>query len=80
VVTVENEAESARGGQGARQPFFVRRYFDSYIAEMAAFVESILRDEQPLVTDADGWTALRLAQACRRSWLSGQPIDVSGEA
>jgi len=77
VITVANETKAGDAGEDASRPFFVRRYFDSYVAEMVAFVEAIVKDEGPLVTGEDGREALRLALACRRSWREGRPVAVS---
>jgi len=77
VITVANETKAGDAGEDASRPFFVRRYFDSYVAEMVAFVEAIVKDEGPLVTGEDGREALRLALACRHSWREGRPVNVS---
>ena len=77
LITVGNETNAGDAGDDASQPFFVRRYFGSYIEEMAAFVETIVEDARPLVSADDGREALRLALACRRSWREGRPVAVS---
>lgn len=74
VITVANKTDALGD---ADQPFFVRRYFDSYIEEMGAFVLAIVKDDRPLATGEDGREALRLALACRQSWREGRPVALS---
>jgi len=47
--------------------FFVERYSDAYLAEMSAFVQSVLDDTQPLVTGRDAREPVVMARA---AWLS----------
>jgi myo-inositol 2-dehydrogenase/D-chiro-inositol 1-dehydrogenase len=58
-------------------PFFARRYFDAYVAELSAFVECVRNDSEPLVTGKDGRAALVLAMAAFRSYVEGRPVAVS---
>jgi myo-inositol 2-dehydrogenase / D-chiro-inositol 1-dehydrogenase len=58
-------------------PFFAYRYLDAYIAELNAFVESVRKDNEPLVTGNDGRAALVLAIAAFRSYVEGRPVLVS---
>ncbi len=54
--------------------FFLERYTDSYIAEMAAFVDCILDDTAPPVTGEDGRAALVLGLAAARSASENRPV------
>lgn len=58
-------------------PFFVRRYFDSYVDELAAFVDCVRSEGDPAVTGEDGHVAVRLALAAQRSWRERRPVAVS---
>ncbi len=57
--------------------FFRERYAASYIAEMSAFIDCILRDADPPVTGADGRMAVLLALAAQRSYEEDRPVRVS---
>ena len=52
---------------------------DAYVAEAAAFVESILQDTEPEVTGYDGKMALRLVNAGLQSILEKRPIELKNE-
>lgn len=54
------------------QPFL--RYREPLYAELDSFVNSILRDEQPQVTGADGLKALQICEAALASAKTGQTI------
>ena len=82
-ISVENEKQdgatlSDREGLHAALPlhFFRERYVDSYIAEMTAFVDSILKDTDPPVTGEDGRAAVVLALVAQRSYQEGGPVAV----
>jgi myo-inositol 2-dehydrogenase / D-chiro-inositol 1-dehydrogenase len=74
-VRVENE-EADASSEKAGAPFFVQRYFDSYLAEMTAFTECALEDTEPPVSGADGRAAVVLAMAAQRSSREGRPVAV----
>lgn len=58
--------------------FFAERYAESYVAELAAFIDCVLDGGEPLVTGADGRAAVVLALAAQRSHLDGgRPVAVS---
>ncbi len=57
--------------------FFRERYAASYVAEMSAFVDCVLRDKTPPVTGADGRIAVVLALAAVRSLREARPVAVS---
>src|SRR5438132_1682325 len=62
-----------KGSADGELPFFAHRYLDAYIAELNAFVESVRKDSEPLVTGNDGRAALVLAIAAFRSYVEGRP-------
>ncbi len=64
--------------QGVRRDlplnFFVERYIDSYVAEMAAFVAAV-RDDTPVpVGGADGRIPVVMGLAARRSYEEHRPV------
>ncbi len=64
------------GLTGDELPFFAYRYFDAYVAELNAFVESVRNDNEPLVTGNDGRAALVLAIAAFRSYVETRSVPV----
>lgn len=82
-ISVDNEHEHAAealSGEAPPQPFFVRRYGDSYLAEMRAFIDCVLHDKQPLVSGPEARTALVLALAALRSYREGVPVRLAEPA
>jgi myo-inositol 2-dehydrogenase/D-chiro-inositol 1-dehydrogenase len=66
---------SAGGVQGARPLyFFLERYNDSYIAEMRAFIQSILDDTPPPVTGIDGRLPVVMGLAAWKSYRENRPV------
>lgn len=67
-------------GQGVHGPlplyFFLERYQESYLAEMKAFVGSVLEDSAPPVTGRDGRRAVELGLAAWRSCRENRPVGV----
>ena len=67
-------------GQGVHGPlplhFFLERYQESYLAEMKAFVVSVLEDSVPPVTGRDGRRAVELGLAAWRSYRENRPVGV----
>ena len=41
-----------------------------------AFIDAVLRDEEPPITGVDGLRALELMLACYRSSASGQEVEL----
>ncbi len=72
-VTWVNEA-----GQHRSKPvyFFIERYTEAYIAEMKAFVEAILKDEQPAVSGFDGLAPVVMGYAAWQSYREHRPVPV----
>lgn len=66
--------------QGVHGPlplyFFLERYQESYLAEMKAFVGSVIEDSPPPVTGRDGRRAVELGLAAWRSYRENRPVDV----
>jgi myo-inositol 2-dehydrogenase/D-chiro-inositol 1-dehydrogenase len=58
--------------------FFAERYSESYVAELAAFVDGVVSGTEPPVTGGDGRAAVVLALAAQRSHEDGgRPVAVS---
>lgn len=57
--------------------FFVERYFESYVAEMTAFVEAIAGDTDVPVTGHDGRAPVLMAMAGMRSLQENQPVKLA---
>ena len=51
--------------------FFLERYRDSFVAELDSFAHAIQNGHTPRVTGSDGIEAMRIAEACRRSYERG---------
>jgi myo-inositol 2-dehydrogenase / D-chiro-inositol 1-dehydrogenase len=56
--------------------FFMERYTESYVAEVAAFVAAILDDQPVPVTGADGRAPVVMGMAARRSVDEGRPVRI----
>jgi myo-inositol 2-dehydrogenase/D-chiro-inositol 1-dehydrogenase len=54
--------------------FFMDRYLDSFLVEMAAFVDAVPDDTPTPVTGADGRAAVALGIAARRSYEENRPV------
>jgi len=57
--------------------FFLERYLEAYIAEMAEFVQSIHEDTDPPVIGLDGRMAVVIGMAAKKSYLEHRPIRLS---
>jgi myo-inositol 2-dehydrogenase/D-chiro-inositol 1-dehydrogenase len=75
--TPHNTGRADAAGMHAPSPqhFFMDRYTESFIAEMSAFVQSILRDSESPVSGLDGRVPVVMAMAAKRSmdearWVS----------
>lgn len=58
------------------EPYFAKRYLDSYVAELRSFADCILENTDPVVTGEDGRAAVALAWASFRSYRDGLPISL----
>ena len=50
-----------------QSPHFMKRFREAYFLEIESFIDCILEDRAPLVTEKDGLAALEIAQAAQRS-------------
>ncbi len=79
---VRSAGPSGLPGDRARleppEPYFAKRYLDSYVAELRSFADCVLNDSEPEVTGEDGRAAVALAWASDRSYREGKPVSVSG--
>lgn len=57
--------------------FFVERYAESFLAEMAAFVNAVLHDTPVPVTGHDGRVPLVMALAAQKSLAEHRPVRLS---
>jgi len=57
--------------------FFVERYAESFLAEMAAFVDTVLHDMPLAVTGHDGRVPVVMALAARKSLTEHRPVRLS---
>ena len=68
---------NSRGVQGPLPLyFFLERYQESYLAEMKAFIRSVMEDSPPPVTGRDGRRAVELGLAAWRSCRENRPVAV----
>jgi myo-inositol 2-dehydrogenase/D-chiro-inositol 1-dehydrogenase len=68
-------AESVREELPLR--FFMDRYIDAYIAEMKAFIESIVAERDPPVTGLDGRIPVVMGKAAKLSMERNRPVQLS---
>lgn len=57
-------------------PWFENRFYDAYVEELRAFVDSIIEDKEPPVTVVDGLRAVQIAEACWKSYRKGVSVKV----
>lgn len=57
--------------------FFLERYREAFVSEMAAFFDAIAHDKPVPVTGEDGLQDLLVALAAKKSLLEGRPVKVS---
>ena len=55
---------------------FPSRFKDAYLLEMIHFIKCLQKSEAPLCTEIDGKAALEIADAARRSFKSGEVIQL----
>jgi inositol 2-dehydrogenase len=56
--------------------WFWSRFYDAYVSEGEAFINSILMDEKPPITGIDGLRAVEIAEACWESLREHKPVTV----
>jgi len=57
-------------------PFFEKRFYEAYVEELKAFVDSIIEDKEPPVTVIDGLRTVQIAEACWESYKKGTNVRV----
>ena len=57
--------------------FFIERYNESYVTEMAAFVDAVLHDTPVPVTGYDGRASVVMALAAQKSLTEHRPVHLS---
>jgi myo-inositol 2-dehydrogenase/D-chiro-inositol 1-dehydrogenase len=57
--------------------FFMERYTESFVREMAAFVDAVLHDQPTPVTGADGRAPVVIGLAAQRSYREHRPVRIS---
>ena len=56
--------------------FFMERYTESYVAELAAFVAAVVEDKPVAVSGQDGRAPVVMGLAAKRSYLEGRPVKI----
>jgi myo-inositol 2-dehydrogenase/D-chiro-inositol 1-dehydrogenase len=56
--------------------FFLERYKESYVAEIQAFYNCIVNDEQPAVSGMDGLLSVVIGKAAQQSMLENRPVKI----
>jgi len=71
-----NAVYSNADGIHAAKPlyFFLERYTESYVAELKAFINCILEDQQPPVTGLDGRIPVVMGLAAWQSYRQNRPV------
>ena len=75
--TVERYTDAATGARDPLLNFFIERYDEAYVAELADFIARVEKREPLAVTFEDGRRALLLADAANESRASGRVIPVT---
>ena len=75
--TVEHWGPTATASREPALNFFVERYREAYVAEIDHFVASVRAGTPPSPSFADGWEALRIADAATESLHSGNRITLA---
>jgi myo-inositol 2-dehydrogenase/D-chiro-inositol 1-dehydrogenase len=57
--------------------FFMERYTESYVAEIKAFVDSVLNDTPPPVNGLDGRAAVVMGYAAKKSLAEKRPVRLA---
>lgn len=70
-------AGTSRGVVYQGVSWFETRFYEAYVEELKSFVESVLRDQEPLVTAVDGLRASQIAEACWESYEKRAPVRVA---
>ena len=65
---------TAEGVRHDHVGWFLDRFGEAYVAELAHFIDCVANDREPEVTGADGRAALALALLAERSHREGRPL------
>ena len=76
--TILSDGQSVRGELPLN--FFMDRYTEAFVAEIAAFVQAIRADEPTPVTGFDGRQAVVIGLAAARSYREGRPVRAADES
>lgn len=57
--------------------FFMKRYIESYIAEIQAFVRAIVNDTPTMISGTDGRIAIVMALAAQKSYLKKRTVKLT---
>ncbi len=57
-------------------PWHQKRFYDAYINELKAFIDTIAEDKEPPVTVIDGLRTVQIGEACWKSYREGRSIRV----
>lgn len=58
-------------------PYFMERFENAYVAQLADFVQNVLAGKPPSITIDDGISALQIGLAATRSAHTNRPVDVA---
>ncbi|MCW1305926.1 MAG: inositol 2-dehydrogenase [Candidatus Parvarchaeota archaeon] len=59
--------------------FFLERYKESFVQEMKSFINSVLKDEKPLVSGIDGLKAAVIASFASKSVMQKMPLRIEDD-
>jgi myo-inositol 2-dehydrogenase / D-chiro-inositol 1-dehydrogenase len=76
-LAVRSAEEGVDFPRGPQKWSFMERFLPAYRAELAAFCDVAAGRIESPCTMADALEAFRVAEACERSRLSGQPVDLT---
>lgn len=58
--------------------FFIDRYAESYLLELAAFLDALKEGKAMPITGEDGLQAMRISLAAKKSMLENRPVRIDG--
>jgi len=76
--TILSDGQSVRGELPLN--FFMDRYTEAFVAEIAAFVQAIRADGPTSVSGFDGRQAVVIGLAAGRSYREGRPVRAADES
>jgi inositol 2-dehydrogenase len=57
-------------------PYFMERFGDAYVAQLREFIDQVLQDKEPSVTESDGVEALKVSLAAKKSFDENRPVEI----